>query len=227
MQLSEARLLARYIDHTLLKPDAGAASIEKICREAVEHGFYSVCVNGGWVSFCARQLAGTPVRISAVCGFPLGANSSSVKAFEAAQAVEDGAAEIDMVLPIGLLLQGDETAVRDDIRRVVEAVYGGAIVKVILETGFLHDAQKRLACRLAEEAGAHFVKTSSGFAPGGATVDDVRLMRSSVSNHIGVKASGGIRDAQAAIRMIEAGAARLGTSSGVQIVGGRQGQAGY
>jgi deoxyribose-phosphate aldolase len=214
------RELARMIDHTLLKPDADAAAIDRLCAEALAHGFYSVCVNGMWVARCRERLAGSPVKVSAVCGFPLGATHTRVKAYEAARAVEDGAAEIDMVLPVGALLAGDAAAVRADIRGVVDAVQGQALVKVILETGYLNDAQIRLACRLAAEAGAHFVKTSTGFGPGGATVEHVRLMRASVPEAMGVKASGGVRDAAAALRMIEAGATRIGTSSGVAIVTG-------
>ncbi|TBL70405.1 deoxyribose-phosphate aldolase [Paenibacillus thalictri] len=223
----EAGNIARYIDHTLLKADAGRAAIEKLCGEAKQHEFYSVCVNGVWVPLCKELLAGTQVNISVVCGFPLGAMQSKAKAFEAAQAAEDGANEIDMVLQVGKLLEGDYGAVEDDIRQVVQAVEGKAIVKVIFETGFLNDEQKRTACRLSEQAGAHYVKTSTGFGPGGATVDDIRLMRESVSSHIGVKASGGVRDLQAALAMIEAGATRLGTSSGVAIVNGVTGSSSY
>ncbi|RAU94205.1 deoxyribose-phosphate aldolase [Paenibacillus sp. YN15] len=219
--------LAGYIDHTLLKADATAPGIEKLCREAVEHGFYSVCVNGVWVPYCKELLKGSQVKISVVCGFPLGANTSRAKAAEAADAVEQGANEIDMVLQIGQLLEGRLDLVEDDIRQVVKAVEGSAIVKVIFETGFLNDKQKEAACRISEQAGAHYVKTSTGFGPGGATVEDIRLMRASVSPHIGVKASGGVRDRAAALLMIEAGATRLGTSSGVAIVSGTAGGSGY
>lgn len=212
--------LARYIDHTLLKADATLPAIEKLCGEAREYGFYSVCVNGVWVPACKELLSGSEVKISVVCGFPLGASEPSVKAFEASKAVQQGADEIDMVLQIGKLLEGRHKEVEDDIRQVVEAVEGGGIVKVIFETGFLNDELKKTACRISEQAGAHFVKTSTGFGPGGATVEDIRLMRSAVSDAMGVKASGGVRDADTARRMIEAGATRLGTSSGVAIVGG-------
>lgn len=210
--------LAQMIDHTLLKPQAGKADIERLCDEAMEHGFYSVCVNGMWVPWCRERLRSSGVRISAVCGFPLGAASSVVKACEAEQAVRDGAHEIDMVLPVGALLDGDEDLVRGDIRAVVQAVGDKAAVKVILETGFLNGDQIRLACRLAAEAGAHYVKTSTGFGPGGATVEHVRLMRASVPAAMGVKASGGIRDLAGALAMIEAGATRIGTSSGTAIM---------
>lgn len=220
--------LAKYIDHTLLKPQARKEDIVKLCEEAKEHGFYSVCVNGMWVPLCQELLQGTTVKISAVCGFPLGAMTSAMKAQEAAQAAKDGASEIDMVLSVGSLLDGDEAMVLEDIRGVVQAVEGEAIVKVIFETGLLSEEQIALACRWSEQAGAHYVKTSTGFGPGGATIEHIRLMRASVSDHIGVKASGGVRDTAAALAMIEAGATRLGTSSGTAIVGGAPAQgAGY
>ncbi|MEI7028351.1 deoxyribose-phosphate aldolase [Paenibacillus sp. y28] len=219
--------LAAFIDHTLLKPEAGEAAIRKLCEEARQHQFYSVCVNGAWVPLCRRELEGSAVRISAVCGFPLGAMAARLKAAEAHQAAQDGAVEIDMVLSVGHLLEGSYTTVQHDIEAVVEAVRGQAIVKVIMETGLLNEEQKKTACRISEQAGAHFVKTSTGFGPGGATVEDIRLMRGSVSASIGVKASGGIRDIQAALRMIEAGATRLGTSSGVAIVQGQAGSGQY
>ncbi|RAV21791.1 deoxyribose-phosphate aldolase [Paenibacillus contaminans] len=223
----EGEPLASYIDHTLLKPDARAEAIEKLCNEAMQYGFFSVCVNGGWTRFCQERLNGSGVRISVVAGFPLGAMSSRTKAFEAADAVENGASEIDMVLNVGRLLDGDYAAVERDIRGVVEAVNGSALVKVIFETGYLNEEQKRIACRLSEQAGALYVKTSTGFGPGGATVDDIRLMRASVAPATGVKASGGVRDKQTALAMIEAGATRIGTSSGIAIVSGTAGQAAY
>lgn len=219
--------LPKYIDHTLLKADATAQAIGKLCAEARQYGFYSVCVNSVWVPACIRALEGSGVRVSAVVGFPLGANVSEAKAFEAARAAELGATDIDMVMNVGALLSGDVNAVREDIRAVVDAVKEKAIVKVILETGYLNDEQKKSACQLAEQAGAHFVKTSTGFGPGGATVDDVKLMRAAVSPNVQVKASGGVRDFAAAAAMIEAGATRLGTSSGVTIVSGAAGSAGY
>lgn len=216
----DPKQIPAYIDHTLLKADSNAQAVQKLCDEAMQYGFYSVCVNGVWVPACKKALSGSQVHISVVCGFPLGANDSAVKAYEAAKAAEAGADEIDMVLQVGQLMAGNYDAVREDIRAVVEAVKGQAIVKVIFETGFLNDEQKIAACRLSEEAGAHYVKTSTGFGPGGATVEDIRLMRANVSSSIGVKASGGVRDLAAAINMIEAGATRLGTSSGVAIVNG-------
>ncbi|MCD1261594.1 deoxyribose-phosphate aldolase [Paenibacillus athensensis] len=215
-----AAQLAKYIDHTLLIPGAGAAAIDKLCAEAKQYGFYSVCVNSVWVERCAAALAGSGVQIAAVVGFPFGASLSEVKAFEAAAAVRCGATEIDTVLPVGLLIDGQDDAVRDDIRQVVDAVRGQAIVKVILETGLLNDEQKARACRLSEQAGAHFVKTSTGFGHGGATVEDVRLMYASITPALTVKASGGVRDRETALQMIEAGATRLGTSSGVAIMSG-------
>jgi len=222
----EVKHIEKYIDHTYLKPDATSKEIEKLCDEARRYGFYSVCVNGGWVPYCVKALEGSAVKVAAVVGFPLGAGSSKAKAYEAAEAARDGATEIDMVLQIGRLLEGRHDDVRADIRDVVEAVRGQAIVKVIFETGFLSQEQKRIACVLSEEAGAHFVKTSTGFGPGGATVEDVELMRASVSPSIGVKASGGVRDYDAAVKMIVAGANRLGTSSGVAIVTGAAADAG-
>lgn len=212
--------IARFIDHTLLKPGATSQDIDKLCEEALQHKFYSVCVNGVWVKRCAEKLAGSGVKVAAVVGFPLGASSSLTKAFEASGAAEEGAEEIDMVLSVGHLLAGDHDFVKSDIAAVVGAVQGRAIVKVIFETGMLSDEQIAAACRLSEEAGAHYVKTSTGFGPGGATEAHIKLMRASVSPSIGVKASGGIRDAAAAIVMLEAGANRLGTSGGVAIATG-------
>ncbi|CAG7634572.1 deoxyribose-phosphate aldolase [Paenibacillus allorhizosphaerae] len=223
----DKKQIASYIDHTLLKAEADESAIRKLCEEAKQYGFYSVCVNGTWVPVCRELLQGTGVKIAVVCGFPLGANDSAVKAYEAAKAAEQGAEEIDMVLQIGRLKQGDYDAVREDIRAVVKAVEGQAIVKVIFETGQLTDEQKIAACRLSEEAGAHFVKTSTGFGQGGATVEDIRLMRANVSAAIGVKASGGVRDFETAVKMIEAGATRLGTSSGVAIITGLQSSSSY
>ncbi|WP_019422512.1 deoxyribose-phosphate aldolase [Paenibacillus sp. OSY-SE] len=218
--MMEPTQLAGLIDHTLLKPEASRGDIEKLCTEAKQHRFFSVCVNGIWVPACRELLSGSDVRIAAVCGFPLGANASQAKAFEAARAVEDGAAEIDMVLQIGHLLAGDYKTVEQDIAQVVRMVDGKAIVKVIFETGMLNKEQKIAACRASEAAGAHFVKTSTGFGKGGATAEDIRLMRANVSPHIGVKASGAVRDTATALAMIQAGANRIGTSSGIAIITG-------
>jgi deoxyribose-phosphate aldolase len=209
------------IDHTLLKADANALEIEKLCKEAATSGFATVCVNSVWLSKCSELLRGSKTRAITVVGFPLGASTSATKAFEAAEAVRNGASEIDMVLAIGLLKSGDLTAVENDIRTVVEAVRGTP-VKVILETALLNEQQKVTACQLAQRAGAAFVKTSTGFASGsgatGATVEDIRLMRATVGPTLGVKASGGIRTREDALRLIEAGATRLGTSAGLTLI---------
>ena len=208
--------LAKHIDHTLLKPDASEDAVRRLCAEAREFGFASVCVNGSFTELVARELKGSGVKTCVVVGFPLGAGTSAAKAFETADAVSRGAEEIDMVLSVGRLRSGETAAVREDIRAVVKAAEG-ALVKVILETCLLTDEQKELACRLAEEAGAHFVKTSTGFSTGGATVEDVALMRRVVGDRLGVKASGGIRTREDAERMIAAGASRIGASASVTI----------
>ncbi len=217
--------LASTIDHTLLKPDATEAEIRKICVEAREYHFASVCVNPHWVDVCAAELRGSSVAVCTVVGFPLGATTTATKAFEAAEAVRRGATEVDMVINIGALKSGDLDTVHDDIEGVVRAVAGQACVKVILETALLNDDEKVTACALAKEAGAHYVKTSTGFAGGGATVEDVRLMRRVVGSDLGVKASGGIRDRETAEAMIEAGANRIGASAGVKIVASECGSA--
>jgi deoxyribose-phosphate aldolase len=209
--------MAGYIDHTLLKPEATEAQIKELCREAVKYSFYSVCINPSYVKTAAKFLQGSAVRICCVIGFPLGATTTAVKAFEAAEAVENGAAEIDMVIHVGALKDKREEYVMSDIAAVVKAA-AGCPVKVIIETGLLTEDEKVLACKLAKKAGASYVKTSTGFGPGGATVADVLLMRETVGPDLGVKASGGVRDLDAALQMIEAGATRIGTSSGVSIV---------
>ncbi len=218
--------LPRYIDHTLLKPDATRDKIEKLCREAREFHFASVCVNPTWVAYCAELLQGSDVAVCTVVGFPLGATTPEAKAFETRQAVHQGASEIDMVINIGRLKSGMYDAVRDDIAAVVEAAEG-KIVKVIIETCYLTDEEKIKACILAMEARAHFVKTSTGFGPAGATVGDVALMRRVVGPVMGVKAAGGIREVSTAKEMIEAGASRLGASASVAIVKGKAGKDGY
>ena len=210
--------LAKFIDHTLLRTDAQRADLEKLVEEAKTHRFASVCVSPVWVSFAANALKGSGVKTCTVIGFPQGATPSAVKAFETKKAVEDGAEEVDLVIPVGRLKDGDDAYVRDDIRAVVEAAKGKALTKVIIETCLLTDEEKRRACRLAKEAGADFVKTSTGFSTGGATTDDVRLMREEVGTALGVKASGGIRSRADAEAMLAAGATRLGTSNGVKIV---------
>ena len=214
--------LAACIDHTLLKPNATDDQIRSLCREARECRFAAACVNPAAVPLATECLAGSAVKPCAVIGFPLGANATRIKAAEAALAVEQGAAEVDMVISVGTLKSGRGTDVESDIRAVVAAA-GGALVKVILETCFLSDEEKRTACRLAVNAGAHFVKTSTGFGSGGATVEDVRLMRAAVGPTLGVKASGGIRTLADALAMLDAGATRIGTSSGPAILAGLQG----
>ncbi len=211
--------LAGLIDHTLLKPDATPEQIRRLCAEASDHGFASVCVNSGYVPMAAAELSEAQTVVSTVVGFPLGANHTKVKAAEARQAVADGASELDMVMAIGRLKGGEAAYVEADIAAVVGAA-PGALVKVILETSLLHPGEIELGCRLAMEAGAAFVKTSTGFGPGGATVEDVALMRRVVGDKLGVKAAGGVRDAAAARRLIQAGANRLGTSASLAILSG-------
>jgi deoxyribose-phosphate aldolase len=211
--------LARFIDHTLVRADATLQDIEKLCAEAREHKFYSVSVNGSWVVAARHFLDGSEVRVGCAVGFPLGAMSSDVKRYETEAAIDDGAHEIDIVLNVARLKGGDDKYVLRELCDVAEAA-DERTVKVILETCLLTDEQKVRACRLAVESGAHFVKTSTGFSTGGATVDDVKLLRETVGPKFGVKASGGIRDAKTALAMIAAGATRLGTSASVAIVNG-------
>lgn len=216
--------VARYIDHTLLKPEASRAEIEKLCREARAFNFASVCVNPTWVKECAFSLYGSPVKVCTVVGFPLGATLADVKAYETRRAIFDGATEIDMVINIGALKSGDDETVKRDIRAVVDAAHDAcAIVKVILETALLTDEEKTRASLLAKEAGADFVKTSTGFSKGGATVADIELMRRTVGAEVGVKAAGGVKDLAGAREMIAAGATRIGASAGVKIVQESQG----
>jgi deoxyribose-phosphate aldolase len=218
--------LARYIDHTLLKPDASEADIDKLCDEAAEHHFASVCVNPTWVRRAANRLRDTDVAVASVIGFPFGATPSDVKAFETRRAVRDGAREIDMVINIGALKSGDHDLVRADIARVSDACHeAGAINKVIIEAALLSDAEKIIASRLAKEAKADMVKTSTGYAKGGATIYDVALMRETVGPKMGVKAAGGIRTAEDVQEMIAAGATRIGASAGIKIVSGQTGGA--
>lgn len=215
----EPHSIAALIDHTLLRPDATRADIVRICDEAKEYHFASVCVNAYWTKTVANELAGSGVKTCVVVGFPLGASLTDAKVAETQAALLAGAQEIDMVLNIGALRDGDHDVVRGDIQAVVAAGHGsGALVKVILETALLDDAQKRAACLLAKEAGADFVKTSTGFGPSGATVQDVALMRATVGPDMGVKASGGIRTLEDVTKMIAAGATRIGASAGVAIV---------
>ena len=218
-QILSSAQLAAYIDHTLLKPDATAKDIEKLCAEAHTHRFYSVCVNGSRVELARHLLEDSDVHVACVVGFPLGAGIPDAKRFETEAAVDDGAQEIDVVLNLGQLKDGNDKFVLRELRDVVQAADGNP-VKVIIETCLLTHAEKIRACRLVVDSGAQFVKTSTGFSTGGATVDDVKLMRETVGPNFGVKASGGIRDTQTALAMIAAGATRLGTSASVAIVNG-------
>lgn len=216
--------LARYIDHTLLKPDATAEQIDVLCDEAKEFQFASVCINPTWVKRAAANLRGTGVVTCTVIGFPLGATTTAIKAMEARRALREGAREVDMVLNVGALKSGDFEAVRHDIAQVAEAAHEvGGLCKVILETALLTDEEKVVASSLAKDAKADFVKTSTGFGSGGATVYDVALMRETVGPDMGVKASGGVRTVEDVEDMIAAGASRIGASAGVQIVSGDQG----
>src|ERR1700690_174691 len=216
--------LAHYIDHTLLRPDASAADIDRLCAEAAEYRFAAVCINPTWVRRAAHNLRGTDVVVASVIGFPFGAAPSEVKALEARRAIRDGAGEIDMVINIGALKSGMFDAVREDIARVSDACReAGALNKVIIEAALLTDEEKVIACQLAKQAKADMVKTSTGYASGGATVFDVALMREAVGPKMGVKAAGGIRTAQDVQDMIAAGATRIGASAGVRIVTGEKG----
>jgi deoxyribose-phosphate aldolase len=214
--------IAKTIDHTLLKSSATAEQVRELCAEARSNRFASVCVNPVWVPIVAKELSGSDVLVCTVIGFPLGANATEIKVEETKLAVKQGAQEVDMVINVGALKAGDTRTVEDDIKAVVHAASQGGkgktVVKVIIETCFLTDEEKRTACELARKAGAHFVKTSTGFGTGGATADDVRLMRKTVGDSMRVKASGGIRSYHDAIAMLDAGADRIGTSSGVAIV---------
>jgi deoxyribose-phosphate aldolase len=213
--------LAKYIDHTALKPDTTADDIDQLCAEAAQYRFASVCVNPGWVKRSSANLRGTAVKVCTVIGFPLGANTPEIKALEARRAIRDGAREVDMVINVGALKSGHHDAVLTDIEKVVDSAHeAGAIVKVILETSLLTDEEKVIASSLAKRAKADFVKTSTGFGGGGATVYDVALMRETVGPDMGVKASGGVRTKSDVEDMIAAGATRIGASAGVQIVSG-------
>jgi deoxyribose-phosphate aldolase len=223
--------LNKYIDHTILKPESTRAQVEQVCREALQYDFASVCVNSCWTQLVADTLKGSAVKACVAVGFPLGAMTTLAKMFETDQAIEAGAREVDMVINVGALKSGLYDFVRDDIAGVVSSCKKNkrksALLKVILETFLLSDDEKKLACEIAKAAGADFVKTSTGFNGGGATVEDIRLMRSIVGESMGVKASGGVRSYEQAVAMIEAGANRIGTSSGISIVQGVAGKAAY
>ena len=216
--------IARYIDHTLLKADSTEKDIIQLCDEAKQYQFATVCVNPSWVKIAAKELKDSGVGVATVVGFPLGATTTFAKVAETRDAIASGATEVDMVINIGALKSKDEITVYQDIKQVVQAANRQAVVKVIIETGLLTYEEKKRACMIAKEAGADFVKTSTGFGPGGATVEDVQLMREVVGSQIGVKASGGIRDYASAKAMIEAGATRIGASAGVAIVQGEKGR---
>ena len=211
---------AKMIDHTLLKTDAQKKDLDKLLLEAKKYNFMSVCVSPIWVKYAAEQLKDTNVKVCTVIGFPQGATPTEVKVFETKNAIENVATEVDMVIPVGVLKDKDYIAVENDIRAVVEAAKSKALTKVIIETCLLTDEEKIMACKLSKSAGADFVKTSTGFSTAGATVKDIRLMRETVGEQMGVKASGGVRSREDADAMIKAGATRIGTSNGVKIVEG-------
>lgn len=211
--------IAKYIDHTVLKATTTSKEVEKLCLEAKEYGFYSVCVNGCFVKECKELLKDSDVKIAAVVGFPLGAMTKTAKVFEAREAIANGANEIDMVINIGKLVEGDSKYVEDEIREIKEAI-GENVLKVIIETCYLNEEQKMLACELSLNANADFVKTSTGFGTAGATFEDVILMKKMVGDNAEVKASGGVKSYETAEKYIELGATRLGTSSGIEIIKG-------
>lgn len=212
--------IARYIDHTLLKPEASLSDIGKLCLEAVEYGFASVCVNPCNVEAAYAGVAGSQVRVCTVIGFPLGAGTTAAKVFEAEDAVRRGAQEVDMVMNIGRFKEEKFEYVKEDISAVAASVKGKAVLKVIVETGFLSDCEVKRACEIVRDAGADFIKTSTGFSKGGATVEHVKIMKGVMGEQIGIKASGGVRNYEQALAMIAAGATRIGTSAGIEIVEG-------
>ncbi len=219
--------LAKLIDHTALKPETTKEDILKLCSEAKEYNFFSVCVNPTWVYTAFEQLKGSDVAVCTVIGFPLGASTPEVKAFETRNAIENGATEVDMVINIGALKGQDYDLVERDVRAVVEAAKGKALTKAIIETSLLTDEEKVKACEIAVKAGINFVKTSTGFSSAGATAEDIQLMRKTVGPNIGVKASGGVRDREATLAMVEAGASRIGASAGIAIVKGEDSNSDY
>lgn len=224
----DAQQIASMIDHTLLKPDATREQIVTLCQEAAEYHFASVCINPGWVPIAAELLKGSTVKVCTVIGFPLGATSTASKVEETRIAIQDGATEVDMVIAVGRLKGGDNQYIENDIAAVTQQAHSaGALVKVIIETCLLTDTEKMTACLIAKKAVADFVKTSTGFASAGATVEDIRLMRTTVGPDLGVKAAGGVRSLEDARNMIEAGATRIGTSSGVKIIQGLKVSGGY
>ena len=223
----DKKQLARMIDHTILKADAREEAVRKVCEEAKEYNFASVCINPGNVKLVAELLKGTDVKVCTVIGFPLGANTSTVKAFETEDAIKNGAQEVDMVINIAKLKDKDYDYVREDIKAVVEAAKGKALTKVIIEACLLTDEEKVMACKLSKEAGADFVKTSTGFSTGGAVPSDIKLMRETVGSEMGVKASGAVRSLEDAMAVIEAGASRIGASASIAICEGQKSDSNY
>lgn len=219
--------IAGMIDHTILKPEAIEAEIMELCKEAVKYNFASVCVNPSMVAKAATILEGTPVKVCTVIGFPLGATTTEVKAFETEDTIKKGATEVDMVINVGKLKERDLAYVKNDIQAVVNAAKGKALTKVIIETCLLTDEEKVIACQLSKEAGADFVKTSTGFSKGGATAHDIKLMRETVGPDMGVKASGGVRSREDALTMIENGATRIGASASIAICEGKESNSTY
>lgn len=219
--------LARMIDHTILKADATGASVEKLCKEALEYKFASVCVNPGRVKESYEILKGSEVKVCTVIGFPLGATTTATKVFETKDAIENGATEVDMVINVGKLKDKDYDFVKEDIKAVVDAAKGKALTKVIIEACLLTDEEKVIVCKLAKEAGADFVKTSTGFSTGGATKEDIKLMRETVGPEMGVKASGGVRTLEDAEAMIANGATRIGASASIEICEGKESTSDY
>lgn len=223
----DKRQIAGMIDHTILKPEATEKEIKVLCKEAIEYNFASVCVNPSMVSLAANIVEGSPVKVCTVIGFPLGATTTAVKTFETEETIKAGATEVDMVINVGKLKERDLEYVKNDIKAVVEAARGKALTKVIIETCLLTDEEKVIACQLSREAGADFVKTSTGFSTGGATAADIKLMRDIVGSEMGVKASGGIRSREDALVMIEKGATRIGASASIAICEGKQSNSNY
>ncbi|MFZ4521193.1 MAG: deoxyribose-phosphate aldolase [Bacteroidales bacterium] len=226
-QMITAHELAGYIDHTLLKPEAVVSQFEQVCNEAIKYKFKSVCVNSSWIPFVAKKLRGTGVKVCSVIGFPLGEMDTRSKAFEARNAIGNGAEELDMVINVGALKSGNLKLVEEDIRAIKRACRSNTILKVILETGLLTDEEKIVACEISRKAGADFVKTSTGFAGSGATVHDIALMRRIVGPTMGVKASGGIRTFDQAVAMIRAGASRIGCGASVDVISGTESKSSY
>lgn len=219
--------IAKMIDHTILKAEATESEIIKLCKEAIHYNFASVCVNPSMVPVAAKELKGTHVKVCTVIGFPLGATTTEVKVFETKDVIEKGATEVDMVINVGKLKERNLEYVKNDIKAVVEAAKGKALTKVIIETCLLTEEEKIIACKLSKEAGADFVKTSTGFSTGGATVEDIKLMRETVGPEMGVKASGGVRSKKDALAMIENGATRIGASASIAICEGTESNSNY